>query len=54
MLPVTNIFWLGRSTYGHCGDDIINALIDEANDVLLNAIGGIPEHIPVCASKTVL
>ena len=51
--------WLlvGKCTYGHCGDDVIDALIDEASDlcgVLLNAIGGIPEHIPVCASKTVL
>jgi hypothetical protein len=43
--------------YSHCGDDIIDALIDEANDrcgVLLNAIGGIPEHTPVCDRKTVL
>jgi hypothetical protein len=44
-------------TYGQFGDDFIDAVIDEANHscgVLLNAIGGILEHIPVCASKTVL
>jgi hypothetical protein len=45
--------WLlvGVCTYGHCGDDVIDALIDEASDlcgVLLNAIERIPEHIPVC------
>ena len=36
---------------------LLQELIDEADDwggVLLNAIGWIPEHIPVCASKTVL
>ena len=47
----------GGGMYGHCGDDFIDALIDEANDrcgVLLNAIDGIPQRIPVCASKTVL
>jgi hypothetical protein len=35
-------------------DDVIDALIDEVNDrcgVLLNALGRIPEHIPVCARK---
>jgi hypothetical protein len=47
----------GWGKYGHCGDDVIDALIDEANDrcgVLLNDIGGIPVHIPVCDGKTVL
>ena len=42
-------------TYGHSGDDVIDALIDEANylcGVLLNAIGEIPEHIPVCAKQS--
>jgi hypothetical protein len=41
MLPVIHGFWLGKCTYGHFGDDVIDALIDEAGDygvILLNSI----------------
>jgi hypothetical protein len=32
MLPVIHGFWLGYvRTYGHCGDDAVDALIDEAD-----------------------
>ena len=47
--------WLlvGVCTYGHCGDNVIDALIDEANDgcdVLLNAIGEIPDSLASASS----
>jgi hypothetical protein len=50
--------WLlvGVCTYSHCGDDVLDALIDKAIDLwglLINAIGRIPEHVPVCDRKTV-
>ena len=41
---VRKLPWLlvGICTYGHCGDDVVDALIEEAVDrggILLNAIG---------------
>jgi hypothetical protein len=55
MLLVIHDFWLGYVRTVTVG--MMSSFIDEASDrcgVLLNAIGGILEHIPVCALKTVL
>ena len=57
MLPVIHGFWLGYVRTVTVRDDVIDAFIDEANGrcgVLLNVIGGIQEHVPVCSRKTAL
>jgi hypothetical protein len=57
MLPVIHGFWLGYVRTVTVGDNVIDTLIEEANDrcgALLNAIGGIHEYNLVCASKAVL